>query len=133
MVSGSLSCDKTNDASTTEALGTPSVVAGRIWTVSGRVSGQNGTPPMIEMQLLTNAPISVMVVGCERVNFGPTNCVGRMLVPLDPDVLNCVDGVAAVNESSIEMVAVFPGTTVAKINRPATSIAMNCRSFLVWA
>jgi hypothetical protein len=56
-----------------------------------------------------------------------------MLTPPDPDVLNSVDGVAAVNELSIETVAVFPGTILAKINRPAASIVMNCRSFLVWA
>jgi hypothetical protein len=72
-----------------------------------------------------------MVVGCVRVNAGPTNCVGRMLTPPDPDVLNWVDGVAAPSVSIIETVAVFPETTLAEINRPTTTRVINRRSFLV--
>lgn len=38
------------------------MAAGRIWTVKGSVEGHRGTPLIICLQLLTNAPISVINV-----------------------------------------------------------------------
>ena len=47
-------------------------------------------------------------------------------------MLNCVVGVAGAKESTIEIVAVIPGGTLAKNNTLATNGAMNGRSFLIW-
>src|SRR4051812_27381847 len=55
-------------------------------------------------QLLRNPPISVIVVGCVRLNSGPTNWELLTVHPDDPNTLNFVAGVAAPNASTSERV-----------------------------
>src|SRR5688572_33260391 len=55
-------------------------------------------------QLLTNPPISVIVVGWVRTNSGPTNWELIRVSPPAPNTLNFVAGVAAPNASSSERV-----------------------------
>src|SRR5947207_13750628 len=73
-------------------------------------------------QLLTNPPISVIVVGWVRMNSGPTNWWLRIATPLDPNTLNRVAGVAAPRASSSERVDV--PTTSAVRPRPRLAVSL---------
>jgi hypothetical protein len=99
---GLLSWDRTNDARTVVGSGTP-FTDGRIWTVKGSVLGHCGTPAIIIPQLFKNPPISVITVGCVRVNPGPGNWVLDTTTPPEAP-LNCVLGDASPNELTIEKV-----------------------------
>src|SRR5438034_692636 len=76
----------------------------------------------MDLQLFTNPPISVIVVGWVRMNSGPTNWKLRIDDPPDPNALNCVAGVAAPKASSSERVDV--PTTSAVSPRPRLAVSL---------
>src|SRR4051812_24696435 len=121
MTSGSSSWDKVNEARTVAGSGIP-FLDGRICTMKGRVPGHRGEPATMSPQLLTNPPISVIVVGWVRMNSGPTNWELLIVVPADPNTLNCVAGVAAPNASTSESVDVPTTPAVRPGPRSAVSL-----------
>jgi hypothetical protein len=72
--------------------------------MKGSVLGHCVTPAIIPAQLFKNPPISVITVGCVRVNPGPGNWKLVTATPPDPKTLNCVLGDVSPNELTIEKV-----------------------------